>query len=209
MYLLLLHYFLSSALSALSLRNLSCRETQSSVFQQQYASGNPGCCCIFHVIRCQSLLYCEGELQPRKILKEKISAHPDSLLYTLHCLFPVSPFPEPFRPQYFSWRNSCVENCFYLSWNGFLGQHARDQHLFPYHRRMVSGMSYSVVSDLSIASIFYDKKWKVLFYHRYRDLFDCFISLRFLRPHPYELLPEGLRVRNRYDDWLLSWKIQS
>ena len=31
-------------------------------------------------------------------------------------------------------------------------------HLFPYHRRMVSGMSYSVVSDLSIASIFYDKK---------------------------------------------------
>jgi hypothetical protein len=23
-------------------------------------------------------------------------------------------------------------------------------------------------------------------------------------PHPYELLPEGLRVRNRYDDWLLS-----
>ena len=44
MYLLLFHYFLSSALSALSLRNLSRRETQSSVFQQQYASGNPGCC---------------------------------------------------------------------------------------------------------------------------------------------------------------------
>ena len=54
--------------------------------------------------------------------------------------------------------HSCVENCFYFSWNGFLGQHARDQHLFPYHRRMVSGMSYSIVSDLSIASIFYDKK---------------------------------------------------
>lgn len=46
---------------------------------------------------------------------------------------------------------------FLLFLNGFLGQHARDQHLFPYHRRMVSGMSYSVVSDLSIASIFYDK----------------------------------------------------
>ena len=35
------------------------------------------------------------------------------------------------------------------------------------------------------------KSEKFFFYHRYRDLFDCFISLRFLRPHPYELLPEG------------------
>ena len=32
-----------------------------------------------------------------------------------------------------------MENCFYFSWNGFLGQHARDQHLFPYHRRMFLG----------------------------------------------------------------------
>ena len=159
---------------------------------------------FFHVIRCQSVLYRKGELQPRKILQKKISAHPDSFLYTLHCLFPVSPSPEPFCPQYFPGGSSCVENCFYFSGNGLLGQHARDQHLFPYHRRMVSGMSYPVISDLSIASVFYDKKWKALFYHCYRNLSGCFISLQFLRPHPYELLPEGLRVRDRYDDWLLS-----
>ena len=111
---------------------------------------------VFFMLSGASLSYTAKEnFSLAKYYKKRF---PDSLLYTLHCLFPVSPFPEPFRPQYFSGRNSCVENCFYFSWNGFLGQHARDQHLFPYHRRMVSGMSYSVVSDLSIASIFYDKK---------------------------------------------------
>lgn len=80
---------------------------------------------------------------------------PFYILYIVYFLFLLS---RAIPSTIFFLKEFLRGELFLLFWEWIPGSACTDQHFFPYHRRMVSGMSYSVVSDLSIASIFYDKK---------------------------------------------------